>query len=346
MVISRRSLIHLEMPYAARVVRIAGVDRVLFSTEGYGPVFLASPPDWKPVRICNGPGGVMAFSRAVGTADAVFAIMGCFPGFKFHGAGIYRLAPGKGLSEPWNQERVLDLPFAHRLEVLRCGGTDLLVAASLAETKDSPQDWSRPGSVYACRISADAAGQKWALKPVFGDLFRNHGFLVIGEDSDPRVLVSGTEGIFQLDVALESGSPWKSDTWLPREVSELALIDLDADGQEEMVTIEGFHGDFLKLYKRQGRQWNEIHSHGITSGHGLWAGRIGGLPAFLCGSRAGDKALRLFLSRREGRISLDEIIVDEEVAPANVAVVASGAEELIFTTNKQTNEVAVYRLTI
>lgn len=346
MTISKRRLLQLEMPYAIRTVTIAGVDHVLLSTEGYGPVFLASPPSWQPVRIVNGPGGVMSFSRAVGAGNSVFAIMGCFPGFQFHNAGIYRLTPAKGLTELWSQERVLDLPFAHRLEVVRHDGKDVLLAASLAQTKDSPEDWSRSGAVYACVVASEDTKQKWTLKPIFKNLHKNHGFLVIQEASDPGVLVSGTEGVFRLGITPEAESLWRNDKWLDREVSEIAISDLDADGSDEMVTIEGFHGNSLCVYKPREKRWEEIERFVITSGHGLWAGLIGRFPAFVCGSRGGDMTLKLYLSKRRDGFYFEELVLDENVSPAGVAVINNGTEDLVFVTNQRTNEVALYRLSI
>ena len=251
MIVSKRSLLQLQSPYAIRTVNLAGVDHVMMSTEGYGPVFLASPPSWRPVRIANGPGGVMAFSRPVGRDASIFAIMGCFPGFQFHGAGIYRFRPVKGLAEMWEQVRVLGLPFAHRLEVVHQKERQILVAATLAQTKDSPEDWSRAGTVYSCTLARDGSSQEWALRPVFADLHKNHGFLVL-EGATDDVLVSGTEGVFRLRVSPENTSRWSADKWLDRKVSELALVDLDSDGKEEMITIEGFHGDALCIYRRHG----------------------------------------------------------------------------------------------
>ena len=174
----------------------------------------------------------------------------------------------------WAQERVLDLPFAHRLEVVRCKDRDVLVAASVAQTKDSPEDWVRPGAVYACPLEGDATRQKWNLLPVFENLHKNHGFLNADDAATPSVLVSGSEGVFRLQIRPETGSPWHADRLLDREVSEFALLDLNGDGVDEMVTVEGFHGNALRVYEPQQNTWKERVSFDIVSAHGLWAGRI------------------------------------------------------------------------
>jgi hypothetical protein len=66
----------------------------------------------------------------------------------------------------------------------------------------------------------------------------------------------------------------------------------------------------------------------------------------MCGNRGGDMSLRLFLSKKRHDFSFEELVLDENVSPAGVAVVNNGPEDQVFVTNQRTNEVALYRLSI
>ena len=64
--ITKKTLAPIANPYAIKSVTINGINRIVATTEGYGPILLMSPPHWKPVEIVNGPGGFLDIASIPG----------------------------------------------------------------------------------------------------------------------------------------------------------------------------------------------------------------------------------------------------------------------------------------
>ena len=267
----------------------------------------------------------------------LLAIMGCFPGYQFRDAGIYRLT--RSSAGAWSAYRVADLPFAHRLELVRQGSHRFLFAANLAQDKTSPQDWDRPGSLWVTDPSSERG--PWKLTPVLEGIHRNHGLLrcrFLGHDS---LLIGGKEGLFSID--LESDGPWRSRRVLDREVSEIVVLDLDADGVEELATIEPFHGDRLRVYHRVGSAWNVVAEAGLSFGHGMLAATLAGRRCLLVSNRSGTRDLLSFELR--GGKDLVPAVIDPGCAAANLLALSTGDQDLLFATNQASGEIARYTVT-
>ena len=336
--VSSRKLASLGMSYAVRDFALDGTPHVVAATEDHGPVFLISPPDWSVSEIVDGPGGTMAVVPVSADGRRLAAIMGCFPGYKFHGSGLYQFELQGDKSAHWTSTRMADLPFAHRLEVVSLGGEGAVVAANIAETKDNPEDWDKPGTVWQAPVDAP----QWKLEPILEHLHKNHGMYRTSYHGHPSLLISGVEGLFDLPIPGASDQAWKPQMIMPREISEIGLIDIDGDGTDELVTIEPFHGHLLRVYKEEQGAWQLRQEHEISFGHGLWTGKLFGRPGILVGSRSGDKSLKYLAPKSAGSTELSVEILDEGKAPANIAVINNGSEELLFVTNPGAEEIALY----
>lgn len=342
---TKRKLVDVEMAYAVQRVSIDEQDHVIASPEGYGAIYLMRAPDWNVSVLTDGPGGTMSI---VGVdSQRVLAIMGCFPGYNFHDAGIYLMErKGKPLGEPWDRTKVLDLPFAHRIEQIRHRDKQWLVAASLAESKDNPDDWSRPGTVYAGEIPAPGA-DGWQLEPVLEKLHKNHGMFKGQLDGNEIFIITGTEAAYLYDLREENSDLWAPRTLFDYEISEICTVDLDGDGRDELVTIEPFHGNLLRVYKRGGKSgagegFEVIAEEALAFGHGLWCGAFNGAPSILVGNRRGDYTLKLFRATDGDASRLAETVIDRDSGPANIAVVPRPGGDIVFTTNQNSKEIALY----
>ena len=162
---AKRVLARVNMPYPLGFVTVGGETCVIASTEDRGPVVLASPPFERAEEILPGPGGSMALVEDPEAPGELYAIMGCFPGYRFQTGSIHRLrGEAVGRKGGWVSSKILDLPFAHRIGFVDRAGTRSLLAASLAADKSDPADWSRPGSVYACPVPG-TTGSGGSLSP-------------------------------------------------------------------------------------------------------------------------------------------------------------------------------------
>jgi hypothetical protein len=333
-----KTVIHkMSMPYAIGTIYPGGRGKapsIVAATEDHGPAVVIDPPYRSARTLAPGPGGCMSLVSDPERPADLYAIMGCFIGYKFQGGGIYRIRDGGPA------ERVLDLPFAHRLGVVRRGGSRYLVAANLAEDKVDAGDWSKPGAVHAAEIGT--AGVASALQPILPGIHRNHGFLVSRFEGRQCVLVGCAEGMFALDLE-GTGPEWAARKVLDQEVSEMAVADLDGDGRDELVTIEPFHGSALRAYRRIGGAWSVFWEEEVSFGHCVLAGMTAGRQGVLISNRSGSKDLLLFQFSREAPSRPERVVVEAGAAAANMLVVPVDGTDLIFSMNQAAAEIVVYR---
>jgi hypothetical protein len=347
MELKKRSLARLNMPYPLGVLVLDGEACVAGATEDHGPILLAHPPFEAAVEMVPGPGGCMALVADDERPGTLFAIMGCFVGYKFHTGGIYRIDPALGNADegaPWTSARIADLPFAHRIDFVSRGGARYLIAATLAADKSGPADWSRPGALYASRVPRSAT-EAWELAPVLEGIHRNHGLLVTRFMGKRSVLISGTEGLFAADLD-EEGTEWAFRQIMSREISEIAVSDIDGDGAEELLTIEPFHGNCLRIYKMVSGRWSMAWEAALDFGHCLLAGKLNGVRSILVSNRAGSRDLLLFqFDQPAGTGSFADskrYVVDPGVGAANMLIVSRGGVDHVFATNQASGEIVCY----
>ncbi len=337
----KRVLAALKAPYPLGTLILDGQPCLAFSTEDHGPVMLAAPPYVEATRIASGPGGCMAL---VAEGGELYAIMGCFPGYRFQTGALWRISRE---AARWTPSEIADLPFAHRIDFVTRGGTRYLLAASLAADKADPADWSTPGRLYACVVPRHP-GENWELVPVLEGIHRNHGLLVTSFRGRPSVLVSGTEGLFAADLG-QSGSTWGFIRILEEEISEVAVADVDGDGEDELITIQPFHGNSLFVYRMGPGGWKKAWEGELEFGHGLTTGKLGGVASILVSNRAGSRDLLLFQfprrdAGRAGRLAEPlRTVVDPGAGAANMLILSHAGVERIFATNQAAGEIAEYR---
>jgi hypothetical protein len=353
--IRKRVLASLQQVYSVSVHQVAGRSCLTAATEGQGPVLLFSPPDWRVSTLREGPGGVMCLESLPGRQGALAGIEGFFPIFQAEGAGIFVAQAGAQPEQPWQAQRVQDLPFVHRLCAVPCGSASLLVAATVCGGKRDRDDWSQPGALYSALVPEDlsAPGRFELLR---GELYQNHG-LSLERVPAPRggasavpaplsLLVGCRNGLLRLRVPPQPqpGQRWQEEWLLDRPVSDAALFDLDGDGEQELATIEPFHGHALVLYKRQGGVWRPRFQAELQFGHVVWCGTLLGRPGILAGSRAGKQRLVWYGALSPELTSFEEVEIDRGVEPAQVAVLQEGGRELLLSANHGPGEVALYEL--
>jgi len=301
-------------------------------------------PDWDKTKLWDKPGGAMNVLPVPGRDFSFLAIQKFFQGFQAEGSGIYYVEPDEVEEKSWNIQRVIDLPFVHRIQVVKVGSKPYLVAATLCEGKDYEEDWSRPGSVYAGAIPEERSST-WELQPILEGVSKNHGMW--HSEGDPETLyISGKEGVFELEVPEKAEAGWDVTQLLGHEVSDLSLYDVDGDGKKEIVTIEPFHGDDLKIYRNINGSWKQVFRRDINFGHVVWAGHVGGSPGVIAGSRGGRRELELLrLDQANDGLSLkSREVLDEGGAPMQVSVVNKEGSDLICTSNGDRDEVTLYKI--
>lgn len=366
----KKSLCAMNMPYALGRLELDGEQCVVAATEDHGPVVVMRPPYREASELVPGPGGCMALIADREHPATLFAVMGCFLGYKFQEGGVYRIRrspeeggrkssrggepgragadrAGEGATFGFSATKILDLPFAHRIELVDRPSGRYLIAAALAADKRDPADWSQPGALYAAPVPSGAdldARSSWRLVPILEGIHKNHGLLATRFQGRRAVLLSGSEGLFVLDLEA-AGEGWSSRLLLEREISELAVFDVDGDGRDELITIEPFHGSALRVYRESAAQWELVWEAELAYGHCLWAGEIAGKRCILVSNRSASRDLILFqfAGPQSGEtLAPERVVVDAGAGSANMLVLKSDGVERIFATNQGSGEVAVY----
>jgi len=331
-----KTVIHrMSMPYAIGMLGTGPDSNVVCATEDHGPAVLIEPPYRQARTLMPGPGGCMALVPDMERPGDLYAIMGCFLGYKFQGGGVYRLRGGG------TAVRVLDLPFAHRIGLVTRGESRYLLAASLAEDKKGAADWSRPGAVYAAVLDGDDGALKLTAQPVLAGIHKNHGFVQADFEGRRTLLIGAAEGLFAVDLEA-SGREWSSRLVLPQEISEMAVFDLDGDGAEELVTIEPFHGSALRAYRRTTGGWHAFWETELDFGHCVLAGMFNGRRSVIASSRAGSRSLLMFQFGAGEPTRPRKIVVEEGAGAANMLVLPRPGGDLLFAANQAEGEIAVY----
>ncbi len=332
----KKVILNIESVYTANAFQVGPEYYVAAGSETKPEVYLYNIASGHSSHVSGCPGGVMSFVPVPGNKDLFFSIMGLFPPFIGAEAGVFM---HRRLGDSWETQKAMDLPFAHRCEILTRNGINYLFAVSVSKHKENPADWSKTGEVYVIRLDDEI---KLPLKPELVDntVIRNHGMLRTKIEDIETLCISGAEGIFCIKQL--PGGNWSMKNVFDKEVSEFGFIDLDGDGQEELITIEPFHGESLNVYKRVGTQWMLKFSDTLSFGHGLSCGFLNNEPVILAGNRRGSFALDLFRVIDLDKGELSREVLEEDAGPTQTQVFKAGNTDYILSANQKKNEVALY----
>ncbi len=340
----KKTLSSFKSPYSICVAENRDQLFIFAGSEAInGELFLYRGGDYEPHKIIEGPGGFMSIlSPHIFNAPLIIAAEGLHPTFQSIHAGISIYSPDQNIYNPWKRHRIADLAYIHRIAFVSTNEKKSIVASSLCEKKDDIDDWSTPGAVYEIIIQNDDLTVRQEKKLILSGITKNHGMYVQNKDNRDTIFLSGEEGIFSLSIDARNDK-WIVDNIIDQPVSELVVEDLDEDGEEEIVTIQPFHGNWLRIYKKIVGKWEIVCEKSIDFGHGIWAGRFGGKFGVVLGTRAGKKDLCFYAI--EGSWKLQKTIIDEGTGTAQIDVVKSAHRDLIIASNNHIDEVALYEIT-
>ncbi|HIS41403.1 MAG TPA: hypothetical protein IAC11_00790 [Candidatus Limiplasma pullicola] len=321
--ICRKVLFSLPMCYAVSQLHTPQGCYGVCASEGKGgcQVYEWNAPDGQ-IPVWQDAGGCMSISQL--EADGTFlAVQNFFPGFDAAQACIVRTFPTQ---EGWKAEKWMAYPYLHRFDIVRVQEKRFLVACQLCKTKAFRDDWSSPGETAIGELDGDRPPRE--MRPVIPSLTKNHGFCHTVHNGHEVLLIAGSEGLYEVAVPKCPDDPWQAVRLLEREISDAVTVDLDGDGEDELVTIEGFHGDEIAVNKLCGSQWQIVYRFSAPFAHALWGGNILGRPGLLAAYRGGDGALLLLRKPEEGW-QMQHTVIDRFVAPTNLSV-TSGRDACVI----------------
>jgi hypothetical protein len=154
----------------------------------------------------------------------------------------------------------------------------------------------------------------WESTVIDNKITRNHGMIKVNLDGEDLLFVSGEQGVFSIGPGEDQ--LWEIKSIFNKEVSEVVFIDLDGDGQSEMITIEPFHG--------------------------LNCGVFNDEAVIVAGNRSDSLALELFRAENLTKGIVHRKIIEEAVGPTQTQVFSYEGTDYILSANQKKNEVALY----
>ncbi len=330
-------LCRLPCCYAVSPLTLDGRQKYLLATDDTGPCYCIDAQTLDCEKVWEGPGGTMSIVPIPGTNGAFLASQKFLPGFSALHARIVRMSREGGR---WQERLWMELPYVHRFDLLRRGDQYYFLGCILSTTQQEQAEWSKPGTLVAAPIGADFAPPA-ALETIAVGMSRNHGYCRVEREDCSEAYTACDQGVFRLVPPQAPGQAWTVEQLLNAAASDVAVCDLDGDGQEELAVIEPFHGDAFVIYKKDGGQYREIYRYPtpVSFLHAIWGGRLCGENVFLAGCRELDQELFLVRWTQEGP---KEQIIERGFGPSNVAVLGDGETDYILTANRQSGEGALF----
>lgn len=233
---------------------------------------------------------------------------------------------------------LFNLPYLHRFDLFVVEDSIFFLGTTIAEAKDHKEDWSRPGKVYVAKLPSDLT-QPIHLEVIADNLTRNHGYYRSNDGSHCHI--SSDEGVFKIIPPMVLSDSWKVEKILEGRVSEIAFIDINNDGKEEMITIEPFHGNQIYVYELVDSLYQRVYTYPYTIdfAHTLVGAKILGVNSFVGGIRREQSDLFMIQYQHDEYVTT---IIDPLVGPANLDVVNCDGYDLIHSSNHTQNHAAVY----
>lgn len=331
-----------EMPrcYCAGYATVGGEPTLLLASEAEGGAcraysgrnFSHSETVW------DAPGGTMSIVEIPGKPGEFLAVQNFFPGFRAENSKIVwcRRDPENG----WIVRDYIKLPYVHRFDLIEAGGTVWFLGCALCSSKKEREDWSDPGKIYVGKLT-DSPDEPVELTAIVEGLTRNHGYSRSFIDGRAAGFVASDSGVLAVIPPDRPDGEWQTRVLLDTPASDVAAFDLNGDGINELLTIEPFHGDRVRVYELSGKEYRPVYDlpYPVEFAHAIWAGRLRGEACALIGvRRMGCELFRI--SHSDGQYRTE--ILEAGGGPSNVAVAQGEECDYIICANHVKAEAAVY----
>lgn len=332
--------------YAAGSIVYNGQRLALLATEGEGACYAYSGVDYDQQQVVwPAPGGTMTFVPLPGTNGEFLSVQKFFRMFQWEEATIVWVRPQA--DGTFLVKELFTLPYIHRFDVLEsASGQKYFIGCTLATSKETKDDWSNPGKIYVAELPEDL-NTPIILNVLKEGLTQNHGYSRVIWNGRQAAMIGAREGAFVVTPPATSGAEWTIEQIMDWPVSDLAAIDIDQDGELEIATIEAFHGQYFRVYKKVNGKYERIYEHPEVSEfyHVVSAVTLRGKPAFIGGCRRGKMQLFCLVAKPGQPLAIDTILIEEGVGPSNISVINEESRDVIISANREKGEAALYFVT-
>lgn len=340
----KKSLGSIEKCYAVLGMEISGKSCLLFGGEGNGSLRAYHGDGFSICDIIwEGGGGTMSIVPLPGREGWALASRGFYSMVESEDSTIEILRFRDGA---FSHEPIARLPYLHRFDsLLAPDGTRYLFAATLHGGKTDKEDWSAPGHLYAGIMPKNPeVSFHVPLTQLPGAFFINHGFCKGEWAGREAAFTASREGASVWLPPLSQGEAWRVEQLLDIPVSDIAVADVDGDGEMEIAALLPFHGNECKIFRRENGAYREVYAYPVENDfyHAIISGRLNNELLFVGGAR--KLAADLFLVRWDDRRkTYFPQQLEKGGGPSNLSILNAPGEDLLLSANRMIAEAAVYR---
>lgn len=334
---------HLDEMYrsycASSIMMNNELHLLIASEEKGGPCYDYSGKDFtKREEVWNNAGGCMSIVPIPNKAGEFLAVQEFYLKAT---PSVAKIVWGKyDETKGWIIQDVVSLPYIHRFDIYEKNGVNYFIGATISTTKQHKEDWSDPGKIYVGILPEDL-NEGIKLEVLVDGQNHNHGYYRYMSNGEICGYFTSDDGIKKITPPEHLGETWSVERILDGLISEVALIDIDGDGEAELMTIEPFHGNSIKIYKKINHQYEVVYNYPteIDFAHTLVGATLAGVHSFVGGIRRVNAEM-FYVQFIDGQFVTT--VVEEGCGPANLSVVNQEDRDLIIAANHTKNEAAVY----
>ena len=335
----------MEKCYAITPLAYNGSGHIVVAAEKTDACVLFDEEGNYKETIWTEPGGTMSLVQWPGSNGVFLASQRMYSPNDSKDAEIVIVFPNpKG---GWSVKTLAKIPFVHRFDVLSVGEKYYLIASTIKSGHAYKEDWSSPGQVLVAELPAEVSYDvQLAFTVIKEGLLRNHGYCRQKNSDGEYSVISADNGVFSVMPPTNDRPDWEVKCLLEEPISDIAFVDFDGDGKDEMITLSPFHGDTIRVYHAKGHGYELMfeYPHKVGFVHSLWAGILQGKPYAIIGHRKGESRDLLGFSYQDGAFKVD--LLDKDVGSTNVMHYVRNAQDCLVSTNREINEIAFYDIEV
>lgn len=341
----KKVLANLEKCYSIAPLQYQGAPHILVAAEKKNRCILFDADGNEKATVWEGPGGVMTMVQVPGSDGQFLATHKFYSPNDSKEARIVSATPdGQG---GWTIRTLVDLPFVHRFDILESGGHYYLIACALKSGHEYKDDWSSPGKVFAAELPADVTAydedHQLKLEVIRDGMLKNHGYYKVTENGTESSLICCDNGVFRFYPSAQPGEDWRVEELLDTPASDATMVDLNGDGELELLVLSPFHGDEIRIYEKKENGYEAVYEYPEKAEflHAIWSGTINGQPVAVIGHRKGARRLMIFSwDAKKGGYAFKTI--DDDCGPANAYGYSHNGKDILIATNREIDEIAMY----